>query len=185
MGQQRATTDGSPRAIVGEWRPKLRVRWFYASVTGVVSALMGAIAVGSVIAVAVGGVSPLAALGAIVYLPIGSISGRLAAGCWRSRVTIDSDSVVVVGAWRTRRVPLEQVARFEARRYGTASAAVWLVRTLDGPARDGIGPRGSMLLWATQRGGTIATNLKSLVASLAPLAAEMNEALLRAAARSR
>ncbi len=107
------------------------MRSFYASTTGVFAALMAAVALGSAIAPAVGGVSTLAALGVIVYVPMAWISGRLASGCWRSRVTMYSESVVVVGPWRTRRVPLEHVACFEARRYGTASAAVYLIALLD------------------------------------------------------
>ncbi len=85
--------------------------------------------------------------------------------------------MVVVGPWRTQVVPLEQVERFEAGRYGTASAAVFLVSKPGAEVRHGLGPRGRTLLWATQRGGTIA-NFDAKVQSLQPLVTDMNAALV-------
>lgn len=166
--------------MTGEWTPRASVRALYGVGASALAVLMLALAVGSVVAVASGtSAAILAAL--IVYVPTSWVAFRLAAGVWRSHVSITADSVVVVGPWRTQSLPLEQVDRFEAGRYGTASAAVFLVRKPGAEARHGLGPRGRTLLWATQRGGTIA-NFDAKVRSLEPLATDMNAAL--AAARS-
>jgi hypothetical protein len=143
---------------------------------------MAALAIGSVVTAMVGAAPTVAALGAIAYGPIAYVSGRTALGSWRARVTIQSDGVVVVGPWKTRRVSLEHVEKFAPGRYGTNSAAVNLLRTREGRLRTGYGPRNHTLLWATQRGGSSLRDLDKLVESLAPTAAQMNDALARARA---
>jgi hypothetical protein len=87
--------------------------------------------------------------------------------------------VLVIGPLKSRSFLLAHVASFKAGRYGGGGAAVRLVPTKAGEEAHGIGPRGATLLWATQR-GVFNGNVKKKIASLEPIAAEMNSVLARA-----
>jgi hypothetical protein len=180
-GTPAAAPDGGE--VVGEWRPSSAARITYATVAGICACIFGALTIGSAVTPLAGLAPAVVAVGVVPYAPLAWVAGRLTSGIWRSRVTIGSAEVVAVGPWKTQRFPLEHVERFEAGRYGTGSAAVHLIRTQAGRARSGFGPRGSTLLWATQRGRPY-WNIANLVASLEPLAQEMNDALATARAAS-
>jgi hypothetical protein len=159
-------------ATVGEWRAP-RLGRCVNSLSAIIAAACFATLFVTGIALTVAG-SPAWLLASIAVAPVVYILCRIAINVWRAHLTITTTEVVVAGATRTHRVPLEQIDRFEPRVVhagigGNGTPMIVLLRHTSDP----------LGVCALSRQGFV-WNLKKIVRSLEPQASELNEILARA-----
>jgi hypothetical protein len=157
---------------VGDWRAPLFGRCVNGLMAIVCAACFATLFVTGIALTAAG--SPAWLLASIAVAPVVYLLCRIAINVWRARLTITTAEVVVAGATRTHRVPLEQIDRFEPRvvHSGVGGNGTPMI-VLRRHTADPIG------VYALSRQGFV-WNFKKIVRSLEPQASELNEILARA-----
>jgi len=114
---------------------------------------------------------PSGAVGLLMFGPLAYLLARMAWRVRAAKVVISPDGVLIVGLWRTSRVPLDDATEFKATIApgNTGQPTIELINRSRRPIR----------IWIFNRNGFV-WQLKSLAQSLEPDADDLNRALAAA-----